>query len=52
MIMPTIKNLEMICGYVNTFELLSAMNNKDKSDIPNIEPVFKIVDGKPKFIRY
>ena len=52
MIMPTIKNLEMICGYTDTSELLSAMNNKDKSDIPNVEPVFEIVDGEPKLIRY
>ena len=52
MIMPTIKNLELICGYSDTFELLSAMNNKDKSDIPNVEPVFEIVDGEPKLISY
>ena len=52
MIMPTIKNLEMICGYINTSELLSAMNNKNKSDIPNVEPVFEIVDGEPKLISY
>ena len=52
MIMPTIKNLEMICGYIDTSKLLSAMNNKDKSDIPNVEPVFEIVDGEPKLIRY
>jgi 8-oxo-dGTP pyrophosphatase MutT (NUDIX family) len=52
MIMPTIKNLEMICGYTNSSELLSAMNNKGKDDIPNVEPVFKIVDGEPKLIRY
>ena len=52
MIMPTIKNLEMICGFANTSELLSFMNNKDKNDIPNVEPVFEIVDGEPKLIRY
>ena len=52
MIMPTIKNLEMICGFTNTAELLSTMNNKNKSDIPNVEPVFEIVDGEPKLIRY
>ena len=52
MIMPTIKNLEMICGFTDTSELLSFMNNKDKNDIPNVEPVFEIVDGEPKLIRY
>ena len=52
MIMPTIKNLEMICGFTNTAELLATMNNKNKSDIPNVEPVFEIVDGEPKLIRY
>ena len=52
MIMPTIKNLEMICGFTDTAELLSTMNNKNKSDIPNVEPVFEIVDGEPKLIRY
>ena len=52
MIMPTIKNLEMICGYTDTSELLLNMNNKDKSDIPNVEPVFEIVDGEPKLVRY
>ena len=52
MIMPTIKNLEMICGFVDTSELLSVMNKKDKNDIPNVEPVFEIVDGEPKLIRY
>ena len=52
MIMPTIKNLEMICGFVNTSDLLSAMNNKDKNDIPNVEPVFEIVNGEPKLISY
>jgi hypothetical protein len=52
MIMPTIKNLEMICGFANTSELLSFMNNKDKNDIPNVEPVFEIVDGEPKLISY
>ena len=52
MIMPTIKNLEMICGFANTFDLLFFMNSKDKNDIPNVEPVFEIVDGEPKLIRY
>ena len=52
MIMPTIKNLEMICGFTDTSELLSFMNNKNKNDIPNVEPVFEIVDGEPKLIRY
>ena len=52
MIMPTIKNLEMISDYADTFELLSVMNNKEKNDIPNVEPVFEVVDGVPKLIRY
>ena len=52
MIMPTIKNLEMISGHADTYELLYAMNNKDKSNIPNVEPVFEIVDGEPKLISY
>ncbi len=42
----------MICGFTNTAELLSAMNNKNKSDIPNVEPVSEIVDGEPKLVRY
>jgi len=50
--MPTIKNLEMIRGYTDTSKLLLNMNNKDKSDIPNVEPVFEIVDGEPKLVRY
>ena len=33
MIMPTIKNLEMICGFTDASELLSFMNNKNKNDI-------------------
>ena len=52
MIMPTIKNLEMISGHADTYELLYAMNNKDKSNIPNVEPVFELVDGEPKLISY
>ena len=52
MIMPTIKNLEMICGFTDTAELLSTMNNKNKSDIPNVEPVFEMVNGEPKLVRY
>ena len=52
MIMPTIKNLEMICGFSDTNELLTVMNNKDKSDIPNVEPIFEIVNGEPKLISY
>ena len=52
MIMPTIKNLEMISGHADTYELLYAMNNKDKSNIPNVEPVFELVDGEPKLIGY
>ena len=52
MIMPTIKNLEMICGFPDTSELLFVMNKKDKKDIPNVEPVFEIIDGEPKLIRY
>ena len=52
MIMPTIKNLELICGYDNASELLSVMNRKDTNDIPNVEPVFEIVDGEAKLISY
>ena len=52
MIMPTIKNLEMTCGYNDTTELLSVMNKKDSSEIPNVEPVFEIVDGEAKLVSY
>tara|TARA_Y100000992_G_scaffold37956_1_gene21300 strand:- start:161 stop:982 length:822 start_codon:yes stop_codon:yes gene_type:complete len=50
MIMPTIKNLEMICGHVDTGELLLAMNNKAKSDIPCVEPILEIINGEFKLI--
>ena len=52
MIMPTIKNLKMICGYPNTELALADMNNKSKDSIPKVEPIFEIVDGEPKLKSY
>ena len=46
MIMPTIKNLQSICGYSNTEELLNDKNSIDPSTIPTIEPKFFIENGK------
>jgi 8-oxo-dGTP pyrophosphatase MutT (NUDIX family) len=46
MIMPTIKNLENICGFNNTEELLKDKVTMDSKDIPTIEPKFFIKDGK------
>ena len=46
MIMPTIKNLESICGYSNAEELLKDKSSIDPSTIPTIEPKFFMEDGK------
>ena len=46
MIMPTIKNLESICGYDNTKELLEDKNSINPYDIATIEPKFFMKDGK------
>ena len=46
MIMPTIKNLEDICGYNNTKELLEDKNSINPYDIATIEPKFFMKDGK------
>ena len=46
MIMPTIKNLESICGYNNTKELLEDKNSINPYDIATIEPKFFMKDGK------
>ncbi|MDC3086659.1 NUDIX hydrolase [Pelagibacteraceae bacterium] len=52
MIMPTIKNLELVKDFQDTQTLLLSMNDKLISDIPKVEPVFDVVDGKPKLISY
>ena len=52
MIMPTIKNLELIKDFQDTQSLLLSMNDKLITDIPKVEPVFDVVDGKPKLISY
>ena len=52
MIMPTIKNLELIKDYKNTKTLIHAMNDKSYSDIPKVEPVFDLVNGQPKLVSY
>ena len=52
MIMPTIKNLELIKDFQDTQTLLLSMNDKLITDIPKVEPVFDVVDGKPKLISY
>ena len=46
LIMPTIKNLESICGYSNVEELLKDKSSIDPSTIPTIEPKFFMEDGK------
>ena len=46
LIMPTIKNLESICGYSNVEELLQDKSSIDPSTIPTIEPKFFMKDGK------
>ena len=52
MIMPTIKNLELIKDFENTQTLLLSMKDKSITDIPKVEPVFDVVDGKPKLVSY
>ena len=52
MIMPTIKNLEMISEYSNSAKLLADMNDKSNDSIPKVEPIFEIVNGEPKLISY
>ena len=46
MIMPTIKNLESICGFSNTKELLESKNAINPYDIATIEPKFFMENGK------
>ena len=46
LIMPTIKNLQSICGYSNVEELLNDKCSIDPSTIPTIEPKFFMEDGK------
>ena len=46
MIMPTIKNLESICGFTNTKELLENKNSINPYDIATIEPKFFMENGK------
>ena len=46
LIMPTIKNLESICGYTDVEELLKDKSSIDPSTIPTIEPKFFMEDGK------
>ena len=52
MIMPTIKNLELIKDFQNTQTLLLSMKDKSITDIPKVEPIFDVVDGKPKLVSY
>ena len=46
LIMPTIKNLQSICGYTNVEDLLSDKSSIDPSTIPTIEPKFFMQEGK------
>ena len=46
MIMPTIKNLESICGFTNTKELLENKNAINPYHIATIEPKFFMENGK------
>lgn len=50
MILPTIKNLEEICGYNNTKTLLEDKIAKNPKDIQTIEPKFFMEKGKLKGI--
>ena len=50
--MPTIKNLDLRPDCSAVKSLLKAMNNKEENEIPRIEPIFKIRNGKPKLISY
>ena len=43
---PTIKNLESICGFSNTKELLESKNAINPYDIATIEPKFFMENGK------
>ena len=52
MIMPTIKNLELIKDFQSTKTLLLSMKDKSITDIPKVEPVFDVVDRKPKLVSY
>ncbi len=52
MIMPTIKNLELIRDFQNTKTLLHSMKDKSITEIPKVEPVFDVVDGKPRLVTY
>ena len=45
-IMPTIKNLELVSGYESTLSLLNDKKMIQPKDIPPIEPKFFIEDGK------
>tara|TARA_B100001123_G_scaffold156624_1_gene181330 strand:+ start:302 stop:1087 length:786 start_codon:yes stop_codon:yes gene_type:complete len=45
-IMPTIKNLELVSGYESTFSLINDKKMIEPKDIPPIEPKFFIEDGK------
>ena len=44
--MPTIKSLEMICGFNSTQELLENKQNLDPGYITTIEPKFFMENGK------
>ena len=46
LIMPTIKNLQSICGYSNVEQLLKDKSSIDPTTIPTIEPKFFMEDGK------
>ncbi|MDG2061729.1 MAG: NUDIX hydrolase [SAR86 cluster bacterium] len=46
LIMPTIKSLEMICGFNSTQELLENKQNLDPGYITTIEPKFFMENGK------
>tara|TARA_Y100001960_G_scaffold126573_1_gene134975 strand:- start:229 stop:1023 length:795 start_codon:yes stop_codon:yes gene_type:complete len=45
-IMPTIKNLELLSGYESTLSLINDKKMIEPKDIPPIEPKFFIEDGK------
>ena len=46
LIMPTIKSLEMICGFNSTQDLLDNKQNLDAGNISTIEPKFFMENGK------
>ena len=50
--MLVLGQIKLIKDFQDTQTLLLSMNDKLITDIPKVEPVFDVVDGKPKLISY